>query len=120
MRLLFLTALLIVCAGCANRVSRERFYQLCDQANATDRIVQSLPGRVFYQGTKNDFDYFLIDPSLEVSDQVAVKMGEISEVRRRFLYSRRRDRWVFLEFAVPAAPVESIWDPIWPSEGPPN
>ncbi|HYE06931.1 MAG TPA: hypothetical protein VEL07_15550 [Planctomycetota bacterium] len=118
MRFLLVIAAAGVFSGCANRVSKERFYQLCEEANADNRIVHSLPGRVFYQGSKKGLDYFLIDPPIWASDQVAVKAGEISQVKRRFPYTRRRERWAFLEFS--PRPIESVWDPIWPPEGPPN
>ena len=83
--------LLLAVIGCTPpAITRKEYDQKCQQAvnfNAT------LTGQVYYQGSKDGYDYFRFEPLGSVSHSARLKEGEVS-LKKRFPFSNDKRNWV--------------------------
>ena len=91
MRIALCISLLLAVVGCTPpAITRKDYVQKCQQAvnlNAT------LSGQVYYQGSKQGYDYFPFEPFGSMAHQARVKEGDVA-LNKRFSYTGDRKNWV--------------------------
>jgi hypothetical protein len=84
----FFIVLLLV--ACTPTITRKEYDQRCNDAV---NLHNTLTGHVYYQGSRNGYDYFLFEPFAALSHQARVKEGEVA-LKKRIPYDRNRDHWI--------------------------
>src|SRR5258708_20645311 len=74
-------------SGCAPpAVTKKEYDKMCGEAV---NLHNTITGQVFYEGTKDGYDYFLFEPFGLTSHKARVKEGEVA-LAKRFPYSADR------------------------------
>ena len=69
---LFLFCFFLV--GCTPTITKKEYDQKCAQAV---NMHNTLTGQVYYQGSKEGYDYFLFEPFAALSHHARVKQGDV-------------------------------------------
>ena len=76
--------------ACTPTITRKEYDQKC---KAAVKFQNTLTGQVYYQGSKDGFDYFLFEPFGVVSHHARAKEGDVA-LKERFPYSGDRSKWI--------------------------
>jgi hypothetical protein len=76
--------------ACTPTITRTEYDQKCREAV---NFNNTLTGEVYYQGSKDGYDYFLFEPFGAISHHARVKEGDVA-LTQRIPYSGDRSKWV--------------------------
>jgi hypothetical protein len=91
MRIAPLFSLCLLLAGCApTSITKQEYDRKCQEAV---NLHNTLTGFVYYQGSKDGYDYFHFEPFGSMSHSARAKEGEIP-LKKRFPFSNDKKVWV--------------------------
>ena len=83
--------LLLVVIGCTPpAITRKEYDQKCREAV---NFQNTLTGQVYYQGSKDGYDYFRFEPFGSIAHRARLKQGEVA-LKNQFPYTSDRKNWV--------------------------
>ena len=76
--------------ACMPTITRREYDQKCKESV---NLHNTLTGQVYYQGSKDGYDYFLFEPFGAISHHARLKEGDVA-LKKRIPYSGDRSKWV--------------------------
>lgn len=84
-------SLCLLLAGCTPAsITKQEYDKRCQEAV---NFNNTITGSVYYQGSKDGYDYFRFEPFGFTAHAARVKEGEIS-LKQRFAYSHDKRNWI--------------------------
>jgi hypothetical protein len=91
MRITALLLISVLLASCTPAVITKQDYQ--NRCQEAFNLQNTLTGSVYYQGTRDGYDYFQFEPFGSLSHRARVKEGEVF-LKKRFPFSTEKKNWV--------------------------